>query len=74
MAWPRDMINWEIWSRTKAIWLMSVLNLLLNAMSVHLLWLIYGALSHAGAPAAAAAASSATQQIAVVNPAPATGG
>ena len=45
MAFPKDYLSWDVWNKTKAIWLMSVINLLLNAMSVYLLWLIYGALS-----------------------------
>ena len=72
MAFPKDLITYDIWNKSKAIWLISLMNLALNAVSVYLLWVIaqhLGALSHLAhlAHASAASASSGTQQIAVIS-------
>ena len=48
MAFPKDYLSWDVWNKTKAIWLISILNLLLNGISVYLLWMIYGVLANHG--------------------------
>ena len=73
MAFPKDMISWETWKRTSAIYLLSIANLLLNVLSVWLLWQIASSMHQTSQ-----AIQQAVQQIAVVSthgtPAPAIGG
>ena len=69
MAFPgKDWLSFEVWNKTKAIWLISIANLILNALTVYLLWdltNIMKALVHGGAGAVVSHA--AQQQIAVVS-------
>jgi flagellar basal body-associated protein FliL len=66
MAFPKDWLGFDIWNRTRTIWLLSLMNLLLNALSVYLLWVIANRIELL-ASHGAAAASAGTQQIAVVS-------
>ena len=64
MAINGKIMEWEIWRKSNAIYLISIANLILNALSVYFLWTISQALVHHSV--AAASATSAAQQIAVV--------